>query len=106
MTYEEAAQAKAEIDAAVTLYRQDPRFRAMAESTAHLVVNEYGPLDMDEPARSAHRIALTAALTMLARVYWRDAEIAALKHERDRYKTAAERLVSIAPTPLFVAAEK
>lgn len=102
MTYEEAAQAKAEIDAAVALYRQDPRFRAMAVSTAHLVVDEHGPIDLSDPEREAYRIALTSALTMLARVYWRDEEIARLKHERDLYKQGMEQLVLTRPTPKWM----
>jgi hypothetical protein len=104
MTYEEATQAKAEIDEAVKLYRADPRFRVMAQSTVSLVMGDHGPVDPEQANREASEIALTVAVTMLARIYWRDAEIGRLKAERDAYKRAAETSLLISPTPFLVQA--
>lgn len=103
MTYEDAVAAKAELDRAVALYREDPRFRAMAQSTVSLVMGEHGPVDPGRADREAHDIALTVAITMLARVYWEDAEIADLRRERDMYKQAAEKFINVSPLPAFLA---
>lgn len=97
--YAEAVRTNQTIKTATDLYRRDARFHALAMSVVMDVINEFGPVDPENTRRDVHEIAIRTAARMLARIYTEDAEIRALKEERDAYKKLAERAISLSPQP-------
>jgi hypothetical protein len=98
-SYDEAIRTNQAIKTATDLYRRDARFHALAMSVAADVVNEFGPVDPENADRDVGEIAIRTAARMLAYVYTEDAEIMALKAERDTYKKLAEESLSLSPGP-------
>lgn len=80
-------------------FRNDPRFRALVDSTVHEAFTEHGRIDPERPERGAHEIATWAAALLLARIYEQDAELRAMREERDRFRTLAENAFLAAPRP-------
>jgi hypothetical protein len=89
------------LERAHSFYRADPRARALADSCTVLALTNYGEIDPEDVRRAAREIAFEAAMFTITRIYFEDAEVAALRAERDRWKEIAERAVMIS-SPAFV----
>ena len=76
--------------------RNDPRSRALVDSTVSFALSQAGQPD-DNPARYAYDVATIAAMTMLARVYDEDGEIAHLRREIEVYRNNASRMAKLSP---------
>lgn len=83
-------------------YKNDIRFRQMAQAMVYNAMYEHGPVDPEKAERDAHDIALTACVNMLELVYQEDAELGRLRMERDRYRKAVETYVVSTPLPMFL----
>ena len=87
---------------AIEDYRRDIRFRRMVDSCASVAMSEAGRrIDPDRADEEASLIARRAAMLVLARIYHEDAEIAALRMERDHYKKLAEEAL-LCTTPRLI----
>ena len=81
--------ASAQMLSAVESYRKDARFHAIALSCVAAALRDHGRVDPERADRAAHDIALAAVVLLLQRVYTEDAELAAMRIERDYYKKLA-----------------
>lgn len=92
---------------AIELYERDARFRMMASSVVARIMDDRRNLGQHEEIslRDVHDVALQAAATMLATVYESDAEINALRIERDAYKDQALSFLNTTPTPIVISAD-
>ena len=88
---------------AIDSYQNEARFRALAQSIVARVTSEHGPVDPERADAEAHEIAVKVAVLMLQQIYDEDAELNALRVERDAYKNAALKYAEMAPLRPFVA---
>lgn len=95
--WEEAGR---DLEEAVKLYRDDRRFRAMAQSCVAASMVDHGEINITHPERDAYEIALSSAVLMAARIYWQNSEIMALRAEVQSYKDALEKYISLSPPRL------
>lgn len=93
--YEEAVARHEALSKASALYRSDIRFRALVESSAHEAIKRYGPINPGKVDEGVLDIAVEACTFLLAQVYLGDAEIRALKRERDAYKAHCSKLLTM-----------
>lgn len=98
--YQDAVKEAERLKEAAKLFRSDPRFRALVDSTVAEAFNEHGRIDPDRPERDAHSIATWASALLLARIYEQDAELKAMRAERDGFRTLAENAFNSLPRPL------
>ncbi len=90
------------MERAFASYQKDRRFRAIAQSVAMDVMADHGPVDPDDADRDAHDIALTVAVRMLQRIFEEDAELMAMRMERDRYREIAENALLVSPPSIIL----
>lgn len=88
--------------AAIERYSTDRRFRAVAQSIVSRVMIEHGRVDSERADRDASDIAIKVAVPLLETVFEEDAELNAMRHERDTYRKLAEDALRIAPMPSFL----
>lgn len=77
----------------------------LADSAVAIAMQEYGDRDVDERdfRRYAHDIARLATTILVSGIYINDAELVALKEERDRYKKLAEEGLMMMPPRIVLA---
>lgn len=88
---------------ALRLSEKDARIRALIYATVAFVLNDHGPVDPERADREAHDIALATATILAKRIYDGDAELHALRAERDLYKDITERGLMLSRPALIVA---
>jgi hypothetical protein len=103
MEYEQAREsAGAAIKAPRELYERDVRVRALVQSCAAFAQQEFGRVDPEKADRDANEIATRACMLLAGRIYTEDAEIVALRYERDQYRKLAEdTLLGLPRIPLI-----
>jgi hypothetical protein len=84
------------------LWERDARFHALALSAVAKALRKHGPIDPERAEREAHDIAIDAVVNVLASVYTDDAEISALRMERDAYKEQALKFATLGPLPPII----
>ena len=84
---------------AIDRYRNDARFRALAMSTVSRAMHDHGRVDPYKADRDACDIATTACVVLLETIFQEDAELNAMRRERDEYKKIAERALALSPIP-------
>lgn len=85
--------------------QRDLRFSALVTSVSAETVRDLESY-YDIAAREMHEIAYRSAALMLSRIYNEDAELLALRHERDLYKKMLEEHLLFQPNPLIVRTER
>ena len=100
--YRDAVKEAEQVKAAAEQFRNDPRFRALVDSTVSEAFHQHGRLNPDTVERDAHDIATWASALLLARIYEQDAELRAMREERDSYKALAEHGLKLTPPPRWV----
>lgn len=84
-------------------YERDMRFNQMAQSCVAQALDVRGRVDPERADGDAYEIALLAVATLLQRIYEEDAELNALRAERDHYKKLALKTAHLIPArPLVV----
>lgn len=84
---------------ALDRYMNEARFRAIVQSVAGYVCAQRMPLCRDHPEEAAHELALEVASLLFERHIQGDAELLALRAERDAYKRMAETALINSPLP-------
>ena len=92
------------IQTATDLHRRDLRTRALIDSSVHTAMDDYGPIDPEEAGRDAARIAQSACAILAARIFTEDAELHAIRAERDQYRKLAEEALSVSPRQIVIPA--
>lgn len=87
-----------DMNRAIAQYRTDQRFRAITDSVVYRALQDHGPINPERATRAVHDIATTIAALLLQQIYEGDAELGAMRAERDRYRELAERALAAAPT--------
>lgn len=82
--------------------QNDLRFKMLVDGCVVEARRECGPVDPDHAERAAYEQARYAAALLLARVYDEDGELAAMRAERDHYKSLAEKALALQPAVPFV----
>lgn len=85
---------------AIDSYEKDARFRATARSAVARAMQDHGPIDPERADQGAYDIALQATVFLLQHIYENDAELVALRYERDRYKELALSAAQTRLSPL------
>lgn len=88
--------------AAAEMMKKDHRFRMMVDSTVAQAMRDHGQVDPDRADQGAFDIAVAATALLLARIYTEDAEINALRIERDAYRKRAEEALNFGMPRMFV----
>jgi hypothetical protein len=104
--YEDVGERLAALQKAAKEYRTDPRFRMMVDSCISLARQDHGLIDPEKAERDAHEVATLATALLLARIYHEDAEIRALRAERDQYRKIAEEALLCSPAPSILLTQK
>lgn len=108
MDFEEMTRRrKAVIAAADDIMRRDMRTRMLIDSSVVEARAEMGRhIDPEHADEEAHRIARRACAILAARIFTEDAELNALRAERDHYKKLAEEALCLSPgRPLILPAQ-
>ena len=80
----------------------DARVWRLAQAVAKQAVDESGPFDASWTRDTAADVATGTAMLLLKAIYENDAELLALRAERDYYKALAERAIALSPPPPVV----
>lgn len=88
---------KTAFEAARKLREYDARARALVDSAVNRAIHECGPPEERDFLRFAYDIATLATTLLLKHVYENDAELRALRIERDAYKDSALSFANLAP---------
>lgn len=93
-----------EMTAAINLRERDMRARVLADSCVAMAMQELSDEAPDEygSRQFAHRVAQLAATFLISGIYLGDAEMRALREERDAYKRQALEYARLSPHPLTV----
>lgn len=103
MDFEQARQTAEGIqNAAKELYRKDARVRVLIDSSVSMARHIEGPVDPEKAERDAHYLAQRACALLAARIFHEDAELAAMREERDRYRKLAVDTLATTPKPMFM----
>lgn len=105
-TFEEVTATVTAVKRAAEMYELDPRFRALTQSCVAMARGEQGPVDHERPEQDAYEIAVRACMLLLARVYTEDAELVAIRAERDHYRRLAEKSLMLRPMPQIILKEQ
>lgn len=89
--------AQEQMERAFEAYRKDQRFRMIADSCVAMAHQEHGRVDPERADRAVNDIATRAVVLLLQRIYEEDAELNALKWERDQYRRLAEDSLKFTP---------
>lgn len=84
---------------AIERYRNDARFRAVANYIVHRAMKEHGRIDPEYADEAAFRIAERATVLLLETIFENDAELKAQRELADHYKKMAEGALMITPLP-------
>jgi hypothetical protein len=84
------------------LMRRDHRFRVIVDSIVARTMQEHGRVNPDRADGEAHDIARKVAALLLTAIYDGDAELAALRIERDGYKEQLEIALRTMPPSLSI----
>lgn len=88
------------------LYQDDRRIRMLVDSSYATARDELGPIDPERADRDARDLALRALTILASRIFTEDAELQALRGERNRYRQLAEDAITFIPGPCFVIESK
>lgn len=91
-----------DLQKAVDLQRKDLRARAIANSVVARVMQEHGPIDPERADREARDIAMDVAALMIQQLYAGDAELLALRIERDHWKEHALNFANLSSPSVVV----
>lgn len=80
-------------------YQSDLRFRGVAQSIVARVMQAHGPVDPERADLEASNIALDVCVMLLETVFREDAELGAMRAERDHFKVLAEQALRRSPMP-------
>ncbi len=89
-------------DAAKT-FEREARVRMIVKSAVAEARHGFGPIDPERAERDATELAMRAAAVTAHRIYNEDAELRALRYERDHYKAIAEQTVRAFPVVYVLA---
>jgi hypothetical protein len=91
-----------DMNRAIAQYRTDQRFRAITDSVVYRALSDHGPINPERATRAVHDIATTIAALLLQQIYEGDAELGAMRAERDRYRELAEAALLTVPPRLTI----
>lgn len=87
-------------------HERDRRLKMVADSVSAEVMNIACQPDPDDWRKGVHDIVKLTAVTVIKRLYDDDAELRALRAERDHYRKVAERALLTAPPRLMVQSDR
>lgn len=86
-----------ELHTAVEMGNREHRFRMLCMSAVHRAMSEHGRIDPERADQEAHDVAMAATMLLLKQIYESDAELAALRIERDHYRDSALNFMKLSP---------
>jgi hypothetical protein len=91
-----------DLERTAELFRRDRRFRLIVDSIVARTMQEHGPVEPEKATAEAHDIAQKVAALLLQQIYDGDAEMVALRAERDHWKERALSFANLAAPPAIV----
>lgn len=90
------------MERAYKLRSTELRARALVDSAVAHALRNIGEPDERDFARYAYEVATNAATMLMHHIYENDAELKALRMERDHYKGLAERALLVSAPPVYI----
>ncbi|NYT42287.1 hypothetical protein HZY97_16060 [Sphingomonas sp. R-74633] len=96
-----AVQQHEHLKVAAALYHEDPRIHATVHSIVAAAMHDHGPINPDRAGQHAFEIAIEAVLLAYGKLYAENAELRAVRAERDYYEKLATKELKLAANPII-----
>lgn len=91
---------KEHIKTAAEMFKNDSRFRVLVQSCVTGAMQSHRfRSDSTIGKDDVYDVALNAAAVLLKRIYLEDAELAAMRYERDTYRDSLAKMSAMVPLP-------
>ena len=91
------------LSSAISIYNNDARFHMICLSAVHEAMDRARDWMGEIELRDVHDIALDAAIIALKRAFDENAELSAIRMERDHYKAMALQFAALTPpAPILI----